>query len=671
MTDLGFICLSLALATTVYSILAFALGVNKRENQLVAKSRKSVHATTALLSLAVLALIYALLVRDFQVEYVASYTSRDLPLAYTFSALWAGQQGSLLFWTWLLSLFASTVLLLHRRRQEPLSPYTSLVIAITEAFFLVLLIFLTNPFQKLDFIPTDGLGMNPLLQNPAMLWHPPILYLGYVGFTVPFAFTIGALISGRLGERYVHRLRRWILFPWLCLGLGTLLGAQWAYVELGWGGYWAWDPVENASLMPWLISTALIHSLMIQERRGTMKVWNMALIVLTFALCIFGTFITRSGVISSVHAFGVSRIGLFFLAFLCFILVGSALLLFRRRRELKAEREWESLISRQPYLLLGIVLWVAATVAILLGTLFPLLSGVTKIALTADYFNRSSVLILGPLILLMGICPFTRWRGGAPKDLMRDLLIPFICALVIAVLLLVLGLRDLFAVPAFSICTFVLLGTLFQFYRGLRARRRASKENYLSAFVSMIWRQRRRYGGYVVHIGIVLIVIGVIGSSAYKVEEQAVLEQGASLTIGDYSLRYDAFSFYPAQGKDVAAATLSIFRGGRHVGVLVPQRHFHHSTQQPVSEVAIRTTLKEDLYVALIGWEDTNSVILLQVIVSPLVVWIWIGGAVLLLGTVIAIWPRPRKDSLEERIEKEITRLRQAGGEIPQGDRSR
>lgn len=663
MSDLGLIALSLALAATTYSIFGLVLSIRKSDNRLLSSSRKASHVVTALLSLSVISLTCSLLARDFQVEYVASYTSSDLPLPYTVSALWAGQGGSLLFWAWLLSLYGSVLLLRTRHRSDRLLSYTSLVMVVTEAFFLVMLVFVSNPFHKLDFIPADGLGMNPLLQNVAMLWHPPIVYLGYVGFTVPFALTMGALISGRLREPYVLVVRRWILIPWLCLGLGTLLGAQWAYVELGWGGYWGWDPVENASLLPWLTATALLHSLMFRGGRQAMKVGHAGLMVTTFALCIFGTLVTRSGIISSVHAFAVSGIGLYFLAFLAFIIVGSIALIVRRLPELKGETQWGSPISRHSCLLLCIVLLVAATAAIFLGTTFPLVSDLLNLALTRAYFDSSSAMILGPLIVLMGICPFTSWRGNTFEGLGRQLLPPFICGLVVGASLLGVGLRDPFAILAFSICAFVMMGTLIQFYQGVRRRRRLSRGNYLSAFGSAIWRRRRTYGGYLVHLAIGLVAIGVIGSSAYKSERQLTMERGTVQTVGDYSLQYDGFAYYPAPGKDVAAATLSIFQGDRQVGVLVPQEHFHHSTQQPVSEVAIRTTLLEDLYVALIGWEEAGQTILLHVVVSPLVVWIWIGGAVLFLGALIAIWPDFRRDALDQRIEREIKRLRESAEE--------
>jgi cytochrome c-type biogenesis protein CcmF len=650
MSDLGFLALSLGLGVTTYSIVSLALGIRKSDEGLAAAGKRAIYASAVFLSLAVLALIYLLLARDFQVEYVASHTSRDLPLPYTLSALWAGQEGSLLFWAWVLSLYATAVVFSARRVGRSLSSYSSLVTACVLAFFLVLVIFVNNPFHRLDFVPSDGLGMNPLLQNPAMIWHPPVVYLGYVGFTVPFALTLAVLLSGRLQDPYVSLVRRWTLVSWLCLGVGTVLGAQWAYVELGWGGYWGWDPVENASLLPWLTSTALIHSLMMRRGRGALKVSHIVLVVATFALCIFGTFVTRSGMISSVHAFAVSAIGLYFLAFMIVVVVGSAVLTLRRRSGLKGEDEGESLVSRPTALWLTIVLLIAAMVAILLGTLFPLVSDLLNVALTTDYFNLSSALILGPLILLMGICPFTTWKGGDSKGLAGRLLAPLVGALVTAVLLLFLGLRDVFGVVAFSVCGFVTVGTLVQFYGGLRSRW-AAGANPLSAFVSMFRKQGGRYGGYVVHLGIVMITIGVVGSSAYKIEESIALDPSAMRTVGGYTLRYEEFSYLPSVGKDVATATLAVYEGDKQVGVLRPEKHFHHSSQQPVSEVAIRSTLKEDLYVALTGWEDASQRIALEVIVSPLVVWIWIGGVVLLVGAVIALWPVHRGEGAEERTE--------------------
>lgn len=659
MSDLGFLALSLALGATTYSVVALALGTGRGERRLVAAGKRSVYASATLLTLAVLALSYALLARDFQIEYVASHTSRDLALPYTLSALWAGQEGSLLFWCWILSLYATAVALSNRRGDSGQRSYSSLVMACVQVFFLLLLFLVNDPFVRLDFVPSDGLGMSPLLQNPAMIWHPPVVYLGYVGFTVPFALTLGALLSGKLRDSYVPLVRRWTLFPWLCLGVGTLLGAQWAYVELGWGGYWAWDPVENASLLPWLTGTALVHALMFRGHR--VKVSHIALVVTTLALCIFGTFVTRSGMISSVHAFAVSAIGFYFLAFLALIVAGSLVLTCCRLPLLRGGSEAEPLISRPSALLLAIILLSAGAAAILFGTLFPLVSEALNVALTADYYNLSSAVIFGPLILLMGICPFVPWREGSLRGIGLALLGPIVAAVFTAGALLVLGLRDWFGLLAFSVCALVTVGTLAQFVGGFSRAGEATQGSRLRSALSRIRRQSRRYGSYVVHLGIVLITIGVVGSTAYKREEQVTLERGRSETVGTYTLRYDDFSFRPIGGKDVTAATLTILQGGETVAVLRPERHFHQTSQQPVSEVAIRSTLREDLYLALIGWEEGGQSVTLQVVVSPLVVWIWIGGIVLLVGGVVALRPTGRRDTVDQSIEAAVSRLRDWG----------
>ncbi|MDH4207887.1 MAG: heme lyase CcmF/NrfE family subunit [Anaerolineae bacterium] len=669
MSDLGFLALSLALGATTYSVVALALGAMRSERRLVAAGKRSVYASAALLTLAVLALTYALLTRDFQIEYVANHTSRDLALPYTLSALWAGQEGSLLFWGWILSLYATALAVSGRREDNVQRSYSSLVMACVQVFFLFLLMLINNPFVRLDFVPSDGLGMNPLLQNPAMIWHPPVVFLGYVGFTVPFALTLGTLISGELKGSYVSLVRRWTLFPWLCLGVGTLLGAQWAYVELGWGGYWAWDPVENASLLPWLTGTALLHALRFRGNR--LKKSHIALVVTTFALCIFGTFVTRSGLISSVHAFGVSTIGFYFLAFLALIVAGSVILALRRRAILRGKGEAEPLISRPSALLLAIILLLAGTTTILFGTLFPLVSETLNMALTADYYNLSSAVIFGPLILLMGICPFVPWREGSLRGIGRALLGPIVAGVLTAGILLLLGLRDWFGLLAFSVCALVSVGTLVQFVGDFSRAAEAAEGSRLRAALSRIRRQSRRYGSYLVHLGIVLITIGVVGSTAYRKEEQITLERGRSETVGEYTLRYDDFSFGTVGARDITTATIAVLQQGNPVAVLRPEKHFYQTSQQPVSEVAIRSTLWEDLYLALIGWEGSGQTVTLQVVVSPLVVWIWIGGIVLLVGGIVALRPTGRRDTVDQRIETAVSRLRGRGERLAEEEHRR
>jgi cytochrome c-type biogenesis protein CcmF len=488
-----------------------------------------------------------------------------------------------------------------------------------------------------------------------------MVFLGYVGFTVPLAFTLAVLISGRLKDPYVSIVRPWTLIAWLTLGLGTLLGARWAYVELGWGGYWAWDPVENASLLPWLTATALVHSFMLRGAR--MKISHIALAVATFVLCIFGTFITLSGMIRSIHAFAGSTIGPYILAFLALIIFISVALSFKRLAGLRSTEEADRLISRRSALLLTIVLLVAATATILTGTLFPPISETINVAPTPDYFNLSTAVIVGILILLMGICPFTTWKGASPGALARYLVAPFVGAVITGILLVVLGLRDPLGLLAFSICAFVALATLYQFFTGSRNHDAASDRNRFAALLSLVKRQRRRYGAYTVHLGIVFIAMGVVGSTAYKTGDRVTLEPGSTHTIGWYTIRYDELSFRSEPGMDVATASLTILQDATQVGILQPQKQFHHRTQQPVSKVAIRSTFREDLYVVLADWEESTQTISLQVMVIPLIAWVWIGGAVLFAGTVIAIWPTHSQDVASQGIEAAIKRLRQVQGE--------
>ncbi|MFQ5987634.1 MAG: heme lyase CcmF/NrfE family subunit [Dehalococcoidia bacterium] len=659
MADLGYVALVLAFAVSIYSAAASVLGKRSDRPELVASARNGVYAVFGLVTLASIALIYALLAHDFQVEYVASYTSRDMSPFYTLSAFWAGNDGSLLFWAWVLSIFGAIVIFQNRRASRELMPYVSSVVMATLAFFLLLMVFVSNPFAKLAFTPTDGIGLNPLLENPGMVFHPPTLLIGFAGFTIPFAFAIAALITRKLGDEWIRSIRRWTLFSWAILGLGTLLGAWWVYVELGWGGYWAWDPVENASLMPWLVATAFLHSIMIQRRRGMLKVWNMVLIIIIFNLIIFGTFLTRSGVISSVHTFSESALGSLFLGFIGIALIGSALLLIYRLGDLRAEAEFDARISRESGFLLNNLILVVATIAIFLGTIFPIISEAVrgvKVTVAAPFFNQ----VLAPIFLIiifgMGIIPFIGWRRASLGKLGRNLLFPSIVALILALVLSLLGIGNWYAILAFSICGFALSAILLEWFRGVRARRRTKRQNYLGAFFSLLWGNNPRYGAAIVHIGIIILAIGVIGSSAYKVESEASLLPGESMTIDGYTLTYEGMDEYIDGKKTVVAANLSVYQGGSFLGTMTPEMYLHANHPQWVAEVAIRYTLVEDPYVSLGGW-DEQGVAAFRVLVNPLVSWVWIGGVVLLLGTVIVFWP--------DRLERRARSLKQGqGGEL-------
>jgi len=679
MADIGYIALLLAMVASIYSGIAYIFGVRGRYPALVNSARTGLFVTFGLVTFSTLILLLALLTHNFQIEYVASYTSRDMPFVYLVSSLWAGNKGSLLFWAWLLSLFAMLVVLPKREKKGELVPYASSIIILTEAFFLILLVSVSNPFFELNFMPVEGRGLNPMLENPGMIFHPPILLAGYVGFTIPFAFAIGALLSRRLGEDWIRPARSWALLSWLLLGVGNIIGAWWAYVELGWGGYWSWDPVENAGLMPWLVATAFLHSIMMQRRRGIFKIWNIGLIILTFNLAIFGTFLTRSGILSSVHTFSESSLSPFFIAFLGITFIGSLVLLYYRKERLKSDAQVENLLSREGTFWINNLLLVGATLVIFIGTVFPAISEAlygVKIEVGESFFNQVNGPIFLAIILLAGICAFIGWQKVSIKNLVRKFLWPFSGAIVIGAILLIAGMRQWYAIVAFSLCGFVLFSILYEWFRETKARRQSKAENYLKAWWRLISGNRARYGGYIVHISIILIAIGVIGSSFYDVEKEIVLKPGEATSINNYTLTYDNLDYYETPSKEVVTATLSLYNGERFLGKLTPEKYFHRSYEQPVTEVAIHTNLIEDVYVILAGWDDSGAATFM-ILVNPLVIWIWIGGGLLAAGGLLTFWPGQRKspitkqvtklpggDKLEDEIEKQVLQLRREKGSL-------
>ncbi len=651
MAEIGYTALALAFGACIYSIIAFIFSARGEHPRLLASARRSILAVSVLVTISVAVLLAALVTHNFQMEYVASYTSSDLSLPYLISALWAGNAGSLLFWGWLLSLFAAVVVLKKQAQSRKLVPHASAVIMVIQAFFLILLLFAQNPFHKLPFVPAEGVGLNPLLENPGMIFHPPMLLGGYAVFAIPFAFAIASLITKRLDYEWISAIKKWALLGWLLLGIGNIIGAWWAYVELGWGGYWAWDPVENAGLMPWLIATAFLHSIMLQRRKGMFKLWSMVLIILAFTLTIFGTFITRSGILVSVHTFGETAMGPAFLAFLIIIFLGSLTLLLYRRRDLKDEAGIGALVSRENTFLINNLLLVGATFVIFFGTIFPLLSEAVsgvRITVSDSFFNQVAVPIFLAVILLLGICILIAWRRPPIKKLRLNLLWPAVVALIVVIALVIAGIRQWHALVAFFLCGFAISAVLSQWFRDLLARHRAKAENYLKAFLSLVRSNKSRYGGYIVHIAIVLIAIGVVGSSVYDVETEAVLAPGESMTINDYTLTYEGLepSFNQERLIMVVPANVSVHKGSRHIGTIKPevQIYFHpdYTEKHRVTEVAIRSTLVEDLYVILAGWdEDLNAAFSAKV--NPLVAWIWLGGGVFLLGGLLAFWPERRR----------------------------
>ncbi len=595
-----------------------------------------------LVTLASIALIYAFLSRDFQVQYVAHYSNRSLSWFYTLAAFWAGQDGSLLFWTWLLTIFGAYVLRTNKERNLELLPVTMAVISITTLFFLYLATFKTNPFAKTPFVPEDGTGLNPLLQNPGMVFHPPSLYIGFVAFTVPFAFAIAALVTRSLDERWLRSIRRWTLFAWLFLTIGNILGMQWAYVELGWGGYWAWDPVENASFLPWLTGTAFLHSVIVQERKGMLKTWNMALVTLTFALTIFGTFVTRSGVISSVHAFGVSNLGPSFLAFLALILVGSFALIFSRRSLLAGKGQVGSWTSKESSFLLNNILFMALTIAVLIGTIWPTITEAIqnqKITVGAEWFNRMATPIGLAIFALTGICALLAWNRTSRQLLLKNLLWPLLFTLGVLAVLLLLGVRGLLPLFALGVALFSLSATLLEFIRGTIVRKQTDGLGIGRALLSLAGKNKRRYGGYIVHLGVLMLFLGIIGSSAFNVEKEATLQKGDSMEIGRYRLLYQGLRSEEMPDRRVDAAMFDLFINGKPAGKLEAEKHLHPNFQ-PATEVAIRSNLREDLYVILASYDPRSQVATISALINPLMIWMWIGGVVMTLGTLLAISPQ-------------------------------
>lgn len=652
-SDLGTAALLLALALSVFAAGAAFSGGRRANENLIESAKRTTFVVFGLLTLAVGLMEYFLLTGKFQVEYVAHYTAKNQPLLYNLSALWAGQEGSLLFWGWVLAMFAVIVLVQNRDKHRELIPYVLTWMMITEAFFLVLMTVVTSPFKMLAQVPIDGNGLNPLLQNIGMFFHPVTQYLGYVGLTVPFAFAMAALMTGRLNSVWIRTTRRWTLFAWLMLSLGVLFGGQWAYVELGWGGYWGWDPVENASLMPWLVATAYLHSVMIQEKRGMLKVWNLVLIMLTFLFSILGTFITRSGIIQSVHSFGVSAMGPYFLVFMGATFLTFLTLLLSRLPILKEENELDSLVSRESSFLLNNLILVGAAFATLWGTIFPMISeAVTgkKITVGPPFYNQVNGPIFLGLVILIGICPLISWRRASKENLIRNFVSPLAVGLATVTVLVVFGIRDAGGLVSFGISAFVLATIMIEFYRGARARMRQYRENVLFALFNLVERNRRRYGGYVVHIGVILMVIGIAGSTFYKVETQTSLAKGQSITLNDYVVRYDGMQELPRENFNAVIAQMTITKGGEPAGMLFPEKDFYPKEEQPTTEMAVRSTLVEDLYLILAGWEQDGT-ISLKVIVNPLIMWLWIGFGVLVVGSLIALYPDPREERALARIK--------------------
>lgn len=641
MADLGTIALLVATAAALYGLVASALGAVRWNPTLIRSGRNAALSVSVLMLIAAGVLVYSFVTHDFSVSYVAAHSRREMSLPLTIASFYSGQEGSLLYWATALAVYLGVVVLQNRRKNLALMPYVTAILLTVEAFFLLMLNFVSNPFVRLPFTAPNGLGLNPLLEDPGMLMHPPVLLAGYMSWSVPFAFAMAALVTGQLGSDWIRATRKYALFAWAVLGAGNLLGMWWAYHVLGWGGYWGWDPVENAALMPWLVGTAYVHSVMIQERRGMLKVWNLALIIITFNLSIFGTFIVRSGVLSSVHSFAESPLGPYFFSFLALSLVFSLGWLFYRMPELRGEHEFESALSREASFLLNNVILLGIVFATFWGSIFPLVTEAikgVKLTVGPPFFDRVDGPLFLILIALMGVGPLMPWRRASPRTLRRNFGIPLVVALIATLLLVAGGIRQAPADLALFLCTFVLATTVQEFVWGTRVRIRAG-QNPLAALVNLIRSNRRRYGGYVVHVGIILIAIAVTGSRFYQLEKNPVLRPGQTVSIGRYDLTMGQLHEAAFPGYRQVWADLSVRQDGRDGGTILPAKQFHINFEtEPNTKVALLSTPLDDLYVVLAGWQPDGTVSLF-IFVNPMVMWLWIGGVVMLVGSLIAMWP--------------------------------
>jgi cytochrome c-type biogenesis protein CcmF len=661
--EAGFLALVIALGTSLYGAAAAAYGARSNHPGWVESGRRAMLLVWPLISLAALAIILLLVGGRYDIAYVASVTSQAMEPELKITALWGGQAGSLVFWSWLMAAFASAAALRRWDRDSELLPWVIVVCLSTLAFFLGLVIFVENPFARLwltaeggqasalfrpegalPLRPSDGQGLNPLLRHPGMIIHPPMLYLGFVSFVVPYAFAMAALVTGRSDDRWIKITRRWTLVAWLFLSLGLLLGGRWAYDVLGWGGYWGWDPVEIAAFMPWLTGTAFLHSVMVQEKKGMLKHWNMLLIILTYALVIFGTFLTRSGVLSSVHAFAQSAIGPLFFAFIGLTSIVSLRLLLRRWGALRGENQLNSMFSREALFLLNNFLFMIILVVCFLGVIFPLISELftgQTVTVGPEWYERITGPLWAGLLLLMGVAPLSAYGASSWRSLGRQLWGPAALSVAVPIGLLLAGMRLPAAVLGYWLAGLVALVTLYEFWRGAVARHRRHGESLPLALWRLAGRSRQRYGGYVIHQGVVLMAIGILGIELFQRETQGTLARGEQLTLGRYVMVYDGLTrFATEDGREVSRAEVSVYRDGRPVGRLFPRQDFYVVQNQPMTIPGVRSSLEDDFYVLLVGWEPiAQQGATFKIYENPLVNFVWMGGGVFILGTMVAAWP--------------------------------
>jgi cytochrome c-type biogenesis protein CcmF len=686
LSEIGFIAAFLAFIAALYAIVTSVVGERfVHSRALVTSARNAVYLNFALVTVATAALFIALMTEQYQNVYVWSVSSPDMPTFFRATALWGSQAGSLLFWSFTMSTFTAAATWLNWKAQRRLMPYAIAYMMATVAFFLGISLFIENPFERwwvqpdgqavaAVFMPANTTapsmrmlaetanGLNPLLRHFGMAIHPPMLYLGFVGFVIPFAFAMSALASGDLSTNWIKVSRRWALIAWLFLSLGLILGGRWAYDVLGWGGYWGWDPVENAAFLPWLIGTAYLHSVMIQEKRGMLKTWNMFLVVGTFSAVIFATFATRSGLVDSVHSFARSDIGFPMFAFWFVLTIISVwLILWRRGRgELKDEHPFGGLLSRETLFVINNFVFVALFVAIFWGSFgAPIVSELfmnTQITLGAEYFLSVTPPLFIALFVLMGIAPVSAWGVASLRRMGTALLVPLALTMLSIGLFVVSGVTEVGPLFGYGIVLFAGWVAVYETFRGVQARQRSHSESILRSFTALITRNPRRYGGYLIHLGIVIIGIGVIGSTLFQVETQRTLAVGESLTLNGYELRYDRLLARQVaeDGRIMDIAEMTLLRDGREIAHLRPRRDFFPQTEgmNSMTIAGAHSTIENDFYVLLVNWEPISSnSATFKVYINPLVNLVWWGGLVLIAGTLLAGYPR---ETLPARVRQKF-----------------
>lgn len=661
MAQFGYYALLVTFVVATYSAGAAIVGHHRNAPRLMASAQNGVYAVFGLLSIASAAIMYLFVTNDYSVKYVQHYSDRSMPLFYKATAFWGGQDGSLLFWVWVMSIWAAIAVYQNRDKNREIMPYTIVTMMVVTNFFLVLMLFSANPFETyIAGAPTDGRGLNPLLQNAYMVTHPPTLYLGYIGWTIPFCFAIGALAHNKLDYTWIAAMRRWCLVAWFFLTVGLTLGGLWAYEELGWGGYWAWDPVENAAFIPWLTGTAFIHSIQVQERRGMYKAWNLILIITTFVLTMVGTMMTRSGVVQSVHAFAQSSIGNYFFWFIIGTIVISYGLVFYRMKELRPKQGLESILSREFAFLVNNWILLAAAFLVLFGTLFPsLFKAVTEreVNVGATFFNVWMIPLGLTLLFLSGVGPLLSWRKSTGSTIKQQFTIPALVAGIAAITgALTLEVTSWPPLTTLVLCAFVTASISQEFYRGTMHRMKNAKENAADAFLTLMTRARRRHGGYVIHFGVVLMFLGFAGEG-FKLEEDKTLRVGESTVIGNYGVTLDKLRFEDDGQKNMVTADVTVRKAGTDeiIGQMEPAKWAYRKPEDQVTtEVAKMMSMREDLYLVLGGYDAENNIATLQLKVNPLVNFVWLGCTFTMFGFAIAVWPDRKKSKSVVKVKRMV-----------------